>query len=356
FVNGDTLAGLATPPVLSTIATTASPVGAYPISVAGATSPNYTITFAGGTLTVGRAALTITANDASKTYGGPVPVLSASGSGFVNGDTLASLATPPVLSTIATSASPVGAYPISVAGATSPNYTIAFAGGTLTVGRAPLTITADNKSMTQGFPLPPLTASYAGFVNGDTVASLATPVTLSTTATPASPMGTYPIVPSGASGVNYTIAFVNGTMTVSSLSGGTAAARDVLAGLLPGASPATAGLINNAIGRINDALDPSLWRDASHLTSQGQKAFEDLRQGIGELLKISNPPPAVAGVIQQLLSIARQLASDAIGVAQSAGRNVAQAQSFLADADARRAAGDWDGAMQRYKQAWQQVN
>jgi len=39
-------------PSLSTNATTSSPAGVYPITVSGASSPNYTITFVGGTLTV----------------------------------------------------------------------------------------------------------------------------------------------------------------------------------------------------------------------------------------------------------------------------------------------------------------
>src|SRR6185369_12149727 len=58
------------------------------------------------------------------------------------------------------------------------------------------------------------TASYSGFVNGDTVASLDTPVTLSTTATVASAVGTYPITASGAADSNYMISFIAGTLTV----------------------------------------------------------------------------------------------------------------------------------------------
>jgi hypothetical protein len=51
-------------------------------------------------------------------------------------------------------------------------------------------------------------------VNGDTAASLSQPVNLSTTATAASPVGSYPIVAAGASSPNYTIAHVDGTLTV----------------------------------------------------------------------------------------------------------------------------------------------
>jgi len=59
-----------------------------------------------------------------------------------------------------------------------------------------------------------LTASYAGFVNGETPASLTTPVNLSTSATSNSPAGAYPIAASGASSSDYAISYVNGTLTI----------------------------------------------------------------------------------------------------------------------------------------------
>ena len=62
-------------------------------------------------------------------------------------------------------------------------YLPATAEAPLTVLRAPLTITASDKSMILNSTLPELTVSYAGFVNGDTPASLDTPVSLSTAAT-----------------------------------------------------------------------------------------------------------------------------------------------------------------------------
>jgi hypothetical protein len=85
----------------------------------------------------------------------------------------------------------------------------------LTINKAPLRITADDKSKDYGAATPTLTASYSGLVNGDTPASLDTSLTLTTDATATSPAGTYPIVASGAADANYTITFVNGTLTVS---------------------------------------------------------------------------------------------------------------------------------------------
>ena len=53
-------------------------MGSYPITASGAASPNYTISYANGTLTVNPAPLTITAANASKLYGAALP-RSASG-------------------------------------------------------------------------------------------------------------------------------------------------------------------------------------------------------------------------------------------------------------------------------------
>lgn len=214
FVNGDTSSRLTTQPVLSTTATVSSPVGVYPITVTGATAANYTITFVDGTLTINPLALRITATNKSKNYGAAVPTLTASYIGFASGETVANLATPPVLSTTATASSPVGVYPITVSGATSSNYTITFVNGTLTVNPATLTIYAIAKSKTYGAAMPALTASYSGFVNGETVANLVTPAVLATTATQSSPVGPYPITVSGATIPNYNVRFVNSTLTV----------------------------------------------------------------------------------------------------------------------------------------------
>ena len=59
--------------------------------------------------------------------------------------------------------------------------------GTLTITPVALTITANNQTKVYGAALPTLTASYAGFVNGDTSASLTTLPMLDTTATAGQP-------------------------------------------------------------------------------------------------------------------------------------------------------------------------
>ena len=97
------------------------------------------------------------------------------------------------MTTTATPASSVGTYPITASGAASSNanYTITYASGTLTVTPASLTVTASNKSRTYGAANPVFTASFAGFVNGDTAAALSGALMFSTTATASSAVGTY---------------------------------------------------------------------------------------------------------------------------------------------------------------------
>ena len=214
FVNGDTVANLATLPTLSTTATASSPVGSYPINVSGAASSNYAISYVPGTLIVSRAALTITADSKTKVYGAGLPTLTASYSGFVLGETAATLTTLPTLSTTATTASPVGSYAITASGAASSNYTFTYVTGELSITPAALTITADSKTKVYGAAVPELTASYSGFVNGDTVAGLYALPTLSTTATASSPPGVYPIIASGATSSDYAITYVAGILTI----------------------------------------------------------------------------------------------------------------------------------------------
>ena len=217
FVNGDTEAKLTTLPTIATTAVLGSAVGNYPITVSGAASSNYTITYgANAVLAISPVALTITAINNSKVYGSDNPVLTASYVGFVNGDTQASLATLPTITTTAVKGSAVGNYPITVSGAASSNYTITYgANAVLTITPAALTIAAIDNSKVYGSDNPVLTASYVGFVNGDTQASLTTLPTITTTAIKGSAVGNYPITVSGAASSNYTITYgANAVLTI----------------------------------------------------------------------------------------------------------------------------------------------
>jgi len=214
FVNNDNASSLTTQPTCSTAATSSSPAGNYPSSCSGAADPNYTISYINGSVQVTPAALSVTASSATMTYGGTPPTITASYSGFVNNDNASSLTSPPVCSSAATSASPVGTYPSSCSGADDPNYTISYAAGQVGVEPAALMVTASSGTMTYGGTPPTISAGYAGFVNHDNASSLSTAPVCSTTATSSSPVGSYPSSCSGAADPNYTISYVNGNVQV----------------------------------------------------------------------------------------------------------------------------------------------
>jgi Tol biopolymer transport system component len=94
-----------------------------------------------GTLSVFRAPLTLRANDAAKYYGAVLPNFTASGVGFVNGDTLATLSGTPAFTTSATTTSGVGIYAVTPSGLSSSNYAITFVDGMLTIRKATTTLT-----------------------------------------------------------------------------------------------------------------------------------------------------------------------------------------------------------------------
>ena len=79
------------------------------------------------------------------------------------------MSTPPSCSTTATSSSTVAGSPYQTfcSGAADSNYTIAYATGSLSVGKAQLTVTAMSTTVTYGGTVPTITPNYVGFVNGD---------------------------------------------------------------------------------------------------------------------------------------------------------------------------------------------
>jgi MBG domain (YGX type) len=211
LVNGDTSSVLSGG--LTTSATASSDVGGYAIDQGTLSADgNYTISYAGGMLTVAPTALLITANDATKTYGAALPAFGATYGGLVNGDT-SSVVSGLSFSTSATLGSNVGTYSIVPSGASASNYTISDTGGQLSIDPAPLALTVDNQSKTYGAALPALTYTATGLVNGDTSAVFSGG--LDTLATTSSAVGTYAINEGTVSaGSNYAIGFTSSTLTV----------------------------------------------------------------------------------------------------------------------------------------------
>jgi hypothetical protein len=124
----------------ATAAVSGSPYTITPSAAIGGGSfnvNNYSITYNSGYLTVTPKALTVTANDASRSYGATNPVFTASYFGFVNPDTTNVLSGSPYLWSPATNYFAPGIYPniiIATQGSLSAtNYSFNFVNGTLTI-------------------------------------------------------------------------------------------------------------------------------------------------------------------------------------------------------------------------------
>ena len=219
FVNGDSESDLVLPPTATTEANPASPVGTYDIVAGGDDDENYTYAFANATLTVEKAILDVTADDLSRTYGAENPTLTLSYSGFANGEDEAVLTSLPTLSCEATPQSPAGSYDITVSGGEGSNYTLEYTPGTLTVEKAPLTVTADDQTRSYGEENPTLTFTYSGFVNGEDESVLTMQPSASCEATSTSQAGRYDIIVSGGEDENYRFVYVKGALTVTASSG-----------------------------------------------------------------------------------------------------------------------------------------
>jgi hypothetical protein len=104
---------------------------------------------------------------------------------------------------------------LRLAGASASDYSIApTATATANITPAHLIVSANNQTVNQGNPLPTLTATLSGFVNGETTANLTTPANVTTAARASSAAGKFLITPSGAADPNYAITFVPGTLNV----------------------------------------------------------------------------------------------------------------------------------------------
>lgn len=82
------------------------------------------------------------------------------------------------------------------------------------VGKAALIVTADNATVAYGEPKPEFTAQINGFVNGEGKGDLTGTLEFDCAYAAGSPVGTYPITPKGLTSNNYSISFVDGTLTV----------------------------------------------------------------------------------------------------------------------------------------------
>src|SRR5450830_1791388 len=224
-----TYAGQTVPGVVSfitpgTITPTRDVYGNYSAAVVFTPSDtgNYNTVAGRVNVVVNKATLTVTADDKSVTYGDAVPSLTCQITGFVNGETASAVSGTAALSTAYTATTGVASSPVAInvtnGTLAAADYSFIFANASITISKAALTVTADDKSVTYGDAVPSLTCQITGFVNGETASAVSGTAALSTAYTATTGVASSPVAITAAAGTinaaNYNFIFVNGAVTI----------------------------------------------------------------------------------------------------------------------------------------------
>ena len=208
FKNGEDESVLTKQPVFSCEANEASAPAEYAVTISGAEAENYAISYEQGHLTVVEAdAIVVRAKSYSRQYGDENPLFEFDIEG-------AALDGTPEIVCSAVANSPVGSYTIEVKQGSIKNYNVHFESGTLTITKAPLSISAGSYTKKQGDAMPAFKASYAGFKNGENESVLTKQPVFSCEANEASAPAEYAVTISGAEAENYDISYEQGRLTV----------------------------------------------------------------------------------------------------------------------------------------------
>jgi hypothetical protein len=171
---------------------------------------NYNITYNTAQLTITPARLTVTANNATRSYGAADPAFTGTISGILNNDAISA-----TYSSTATAQSAVGSYSIvpALSGAALSNYAVTANNGTLTVTAVPLVVTPADASRAYGATNPAFSGSITGIQNNDPISA-----TYSTSATTAFDPGNYLITAQLNDAQNklgnYSVTLNTGTLTI----------------------------------------------------------------------------------------------------------------------------------------------
>lgn len=215
FVTGENESVITTQPTISTSATKTSNVGDYPITISGGVAANYEFVYEPGVLSITKAPLSAKVNDAKKVYGSQNPAFTIDYYGLKNDETAPAWSKTPTFQTEATQSSSVGKYEVKAVNGIPVNYDLGvITAGTLTVTPAPLTIKANDATRQYYSDDPNFGYTCNGFVNGENEDVFSPKPVLVTSANMSSSVGTYPIKASGASNSNYSISYVDGTLTI----------------------------------------------------------------------------------------------------------------------------------------------
>ena len=235
FVGSDTQASAVTgAPTLLTTATEISPVGSYPvvIGLGSLASSNYSFVFVNASLTVtratpgvgGTAAITLTSsiNPSSRgesvTFIATVPAHATGQVTFMDGGAVLGTATIfGETASFSASQLAIATHPITAVYGGDTNFNGATSAVlSQVVNITTLKVIANDVQRVFGQPNPAFTTTITGFVAGDTNAVVIGTPSLTTTATPTSPAGVYPIIVARGTltAANYIFALLNGNLTI----------------------------------------------------------------------------------------------------------------------------------------------
>ena len=150
------------------------------------------------------APMTLTVNNAQREYGEPNPAFTYSITGFVNGETEQNIGVTPTFECEANKLSKAGDYRI-LASMNVPNYEVTYEYGTLSVLKAPITVSVANVSKVYGEKNPQFELSYSGLKNDEKTPSWSKKPTFKTVATEQSGAGQYEVNAEGGESPNYDV-------------------------------------------------------------------------------------------------------------------------------------------------------
>src|SRR5688500_16248253 len=167
---------------------------------------------------------------------------------------------------------------------------------------APLVIAAQDKTKPYGAALPPLTATYSGFVGGEGTSVLGGTLQLTTEATAASRVDDYRITPSGLTSNNYDIEFVDGIVKVTpaALTVRAAAAEKVYGAMLPEFTVVYEGFV---LGETAASLDGSLEFDTDATASSAVGVYQVTPKGLHSRNYTIAFVPGVLAIVRAALTV-----------------------------------------------------
>ena len=216
FVLGESDEDLTAKPVALCSADSLS-LGSFPIVLSGGRSDNYEFVYSNGTLSIGSVNTELTvASIEGKTYGDLPFALPSVTTNNNRGEITYTVADENV-AIIADGRVHIrgtGETTLTVRQSATDSHTAAEVTIPLTVSKAVLTVTAENKECRQGDEMPGLTYVYKGFVTGEDETVLSAVPEISCEVSETVQAGTFLITVSGGEAANYDFVYNSGTLTV----------------------------------------------------------------------------------------------------------------------------------------------